>query len=451
MAVARASSGRAAAPAPPAPTSLRTRIARASVALAALALVTSAAVALARFEGRTLTLEGVEVPEGDPEPFVRALADDWYDTELTLDAGSIVVRATRRELGGRVDVERAIRELRAARGHAPIWTRAWALATDRDRRFTFARAVDHDAVHAYAEALRRRAEVRPLPATREGGGGRPGVTVNLSGAAAAIRDALLHDRLVVALPAVRIEPPVRTPPSLRSARFDAIVAEHETRYASTGELSGRANNIELAARLLDGTLIEPHGELSFNEIVGPRTYDRGFSPAVELTRGGRRTEGIGGGICQVAATLHAAAFFGGFEILEHHPHTRESSYIEAGLDAAVSWPNKDLRIRNPHPFYVRVLARAYRGSLRIALMGARRAPRVEWSTRVLQRIRRGVERIEERGLPAGEFEVLDEGEDGSVLARTRTIHWPQGPVTETVELRYPVVHRLVRAAPGAAL
>ncbi|MBZ0121404.1 MAG: VanW family protein, partial [Sandaracinaceae bacterium] len=165
-------------------------------------------------------------------------------------------------------------------------------------------------------------------------------------------------------------------------------------------------------------------------------------------RGGRRVDGIGGGICQVAATLHAAALMGGLEILEHHPHTRNSSYIEPGLDAAVSWPAHDLRVRNPYEFSVRVRSSAYQGRLRIELMGARRAPRVEWSARVLSRTPRELERQLDPGLPVGTEDVIDEGEDGCVLERTRTIHWPEGARTERVELRYPTVSRLVRVGPA---
>ncbi len=226
------------------------------------------------------------------------------------------------------------------------------------------------------------------------------------------------------------------------------MAEYETRYGSAGDLWGRANNIELAARALDGRLLEPDEELSFNEVVGERTFERGFSPAVELTGGGRRTQGIGGGVCQVAATLHAAAFFAGFDITEHHPHTRNSSYIEPGLDAAVSWPNKDVRIRNTLPYPVRVRATAYRGRLRVALMGAEHAPRIVWNTRVISTTPRGTERVVIHNLPVGTSEVLDEGEDGTLLERTRTIFWPDGPSTQTDVLRYPVVHRLMHVGPG---
>jgi len=142
-----------------------------------------------------------------------------------------------------------------------------------------------------------------------------------------------------------------------------------------------------------------------------------------------------------------AAFFAGFDVPEHHPHTRNSAYIPAGLDAAVSWPSKDLRVSNPYPFHVRVRATAYRGILRIELMGARRAPRVEGNIRVVQRIRRSTEREVDTNMVLGTEEIVDEGEDGSVMERTRTVDWPDGAVTETVRLRYPVVTRLVRAGP----
>src|SRR5690606_3409069 len=171
MTVARASSpGRVAAAAPPRPTSLRARVARALFGVALLAAVGVFAWQLARFEQRRLTLDGVALPSGDAEPFVRALAADWHATELTLDAGSRVVRASRYELGGRLDVERAVREVRAARGSAPIWERALAMATGRSGQLTFAREVRTEDTHAFVARLRELATVEPVAAAYEGEG-----------------------------------------------------------------------------------------------------------------------------------------------------------------------------------------------------------------------------------------------------------------------------------------
>lgn len=437
--------------APTPPRSLRTsrgQIVKLFAAVATLVALALGTASLAEFERRPLTLGGVELPrEGDPEPFVRELAAQWHETEVTVDAGSRILRATRTELGGDLDVDATVDEVRLARGHGPIWSRVWAFATRADDELRWERTLHQAETQAFAEELRRRASVDATPVHHDGTGGRPGTAVDLIGSVHALSGALRTEAVFVRLPVRRIEAPSRTIADRSQARFGEVVSAHETRYAHFGELQGRAQNIEVATRFLDGAVIEPHGELSFNEIVGERTVERGFATAIELTRGGRRTEGIGGGICQVAATLHAAAFFAGFEIPEHHPHTRNSSYIPAGLDSAVSWPNKDIRILNPHPFHIRVRASAYRGTLRVELMGAERAPRVEWNTRIVHRIPRETEREIDPNLPLGAEEELDSGEDGSVMERTRTVYWSDGPVMETETLRYPVVHRLVRSGP----
>lgn len=399
-------------------------------------------------EALPATLEGEPLPMGDPAPFVRALAAEWHATELSIDAGAMVVRATRREAGGRLDVERTVAEARRARGHAPLHARVLAWLGDEPRELEWRIVRSREETRGFLEELRRRTSVDPEPRTRDGSGGRPGTSVDLVAGVDTVRDALASGALLVRLPVRAIEPPIERIRDPRRARYTEVVAAHETRYAHFGG-AGRAQNIELAARLLDGSTIGSGERLSFNHVVGERTFERGFAPAIELARGGRRTEGIGGGVCQVAATLHAAAFFAGFELVEHHPHTRNSSYIPAGLDTAVSWPNKDLVVQNPHPYPVRVHATAYRGVLRIELMGMERGPRVEWNTRVLRRMRRPTEREIDANLPLGSEEVVDEGEDGSLLERTRTVYWSDGAVTETERLRYPVVSRLVRTGPSA--
>lgn len=400
------------------------------------------------YESQPLTLDGVALPAGDPEPFVRALASEWHATELSIDAGSMVVRASRREAGGRLDVERAVAEARLARGHAPLHSRVLAWLSDDARELDWQVVRSREETRGFLEEVRRRTSVDPEPRSRDGRGGRPGTSLDLVAGVDTVRAAFGSGALLVRLPVRAIEPPTERLLDPRRVRFTEVVAAHETRYAHFGG-AGRAQNIELAARHLDGATVGAGEQLSFNHVVGERTFERGFAPAIELARGGRRTEGIGGGVCQVAATLHAAAFFSGFELVEHHPHTRNSSYIPAGLDTAVSWPNKDLVIQNPYPYPVRVHATAYRGVLRIELMGMERGPRVEWNTRVLRRMRRATEREIDPNLPLGSEEVLDEGEDGSLMERTRTVYWPDGAVTETDRLRYPMVSRLVRTGPAA--
>ncbi|MCA9608054.1 MAG: VanW family protein, partial [Myxococcales bacterium] len=300
------------------PGSLR-RLGTWTAGLAALALLGYGAWALAAFEASPVTVGGVELPrEGDPEPFVRQLAQQWHSTELSIDAGTQIVRATRREIGGTVDVDTAVREARLARGQGPIWSRVAAFVTQEPRAIALSRSVARDEVSTFVEELRRRTVIDPEPRDWDGQGGRSGTGLNIVGASSALTEALLTDALVVRLPVRRIEAPVAPVRSARTARFTEVVSAHETRYAGSGDSVGRARNIELAAQALDGEVIPPRSTLSFNDVVGERTVERGFAPAIELAREGRRVEGIGGGVCQAAATLHAAAFFAGFDIVEHH-------------------------------------------------------------------------------------------------------------------------------------
>ena len=61
--------------------------------------------------------------------------------------------------------------------------------------------------------------------------------------------------------------------------FETTMASYETRYHDVAAHRGRAHNVQLAAAKLDGAIIAPHGRLSFNEHVGPRTAATGFRQA----------------------------------------------------------------------------------------------------------------------------------------------------------------------------
>lgn len=107
----------------------------------------------------------------------------------------------------------------------------------------------------------------------------------------------------------------------------------------------RISNIRLALSSLDGFYLDPGQSFSFNEVVGKRTAERGYKKATAYS-GGKVTEELGGGICQVSTTLFNAAVKADLQIDERHPHSLTVSYVDLGKDAAVDWGNKDLRFTN---------------------------------------------------------------------------------------------------------
>lgn len=152
-----------------------------------------------------------------------------------------------------------------------------------------------------------------------------------------------------------------------------VLASYTTEYPRREV--GRSWNVALAARRLDGATIAPGETLSFNARVGPRGLGEGFRPAPELLDGDR-VVGIGGGVCQVASTLYAAALDAGLVIEARAPHSRAAGYVPAGRDATVSFESGiDLAIRNDLPFAVTLRSRAAGGRLTFEIRGPRPAER----------------------------------------------------------------------------
>ncbi len=108
----------------------------------------------------------------------------------------------------------------------------------------------------------------------------------------------------------------------------------------------RTGNVLLAGDAVNGTVLEPGEEFSFNQTTGERTKARGYGDAPTIS-GGQLVDAPGGGVCQVSTTIYNAALLAGLEIVERHNHTWPLTYAEAGRDATVDWGSKkDLRIRN---------------------------------------------------------------------------------------------------------
>jgi vancomycin resistance protein YoaR len=121
------------------------------------------------------------------------------------------------------------------------------------------------------------------------------------------------------------------------------VSSYSTRF-SNAEV-GRASNIRLATKILNGKTIRPGSEFSFSNTIGPRTANTGFRPAPYI-EGPEKVMVEGGGICLVSSVLYNAVLLAGLKILERHPHSRLVPYLPAGRDATVEANFKDLRFRN---------------------------------------------------------------------------------------------------------
>jgi vancomycin resistance protein YoaR len=109
--------------------------------------------------------------------------------------------------------------------------------------------------------------------------------------------------------------------------------------------SNRIQNVHLMADFIDGTVVEPGEVFSFNDVVGPRTAERGFLEGQEII-GSLVLPSIGGGVCQTATTLFNDAFELGLPILARTNHNLYLAHYPIGRDATVAWGGPDFRFKN---------------------------------------------------------------------------------------------------------
>ena len=133
----------------------------------------------------------------------------------------------------------------------------------------------------------------------------------------------------------------------------------------------RNENIRLACAAINGTIIKPGEEFSFNKMTGNRTTEKGYKPAGAYSNGVVVQE-PGGGVCQVSSTLYNAVVFAGLKTTERHAHTYEPSYVTPGEDAMVSYDGyagPDLRFVNNSKTAVGIKAAYSNQTLTVSIYG----------------------------------------------------------------------------------
>ena len=183
--------------------------------------------------------------------------------------------------------------------------------------------------------------------------------------------------------------------------------------------SNRNNNIRLAINAIDGLVIFPGEEFSFNQATGNRTTERGYLPAGAY-RDGKFVEEPGGGVCQVSSTLYNAIIFSGIKTTERHAHSFEPSYVIPGEDAMVSYDGysgPDLRFINQQSTSVAIRAVFEGTKLTISIVGI---PILEDGVTIAMRSQKTKEYDpptpsyqEDQTLQPGAEQVVQEGVKGS--------------------------------------
>lgn len=107
----------------------------------------------------------------------------------------------------------------------------------------------------------------------------------------------------------------------------------------------RVTNIQAIADAVDGALVLPGETFSLNGHVGERTLEKGYVDAGSIVAG-EIVDTIGGGTSQFTTTMYNTVFWGGYQDVEHKPHSFYFSRYPEGIEATLFWRSIDLKFRN---------------------------------------------------------------------------------------------------------
>lgn len=191
-----------------------------------------------------------------------------------------------------------------------------------------------------------------------------GIKIDEKLAIADVTRAICQGRLMAPLPVIADNPDVA---ASDVSGITTMLARFTTRF-NPGKRE-RTSNLRLAAKSIDGAIIKPGAEFSYNDAVGPRVIERGFKEAIVFVKG-KLEPGVGGGICQVSSTLYNAVLLSGLQVVERHTHSRTVPYVVAGRDATVAYGQRDFRFKNPYQTSIGILTHFGKSSLTVDIYGA---------------------------------------------------------------------------------
>lgn len=209
-----------------------------------------------------------------------------------------------------------------------------------------------------------------------------------------------------------------------------------------GSAAYRVTNVLAGAQRMDGVLIAPDEEFSFNRQLGDVSAETGFVEGYAII--GNRTQlEWGGGVCQDSTTVFRAAFWAGLPITERHAHSFYISWYDRfglgalgdgqGLDAAIFTGVQDLKFVNDTGSWLLMQVEVNEAEqiLTIRLYGTRpeRTVRIE-GPYVSNEVAAPTEAIyiDDPDLPSGTIRQSDTARGGRDVLIYRVVTPADGPV-----------------------
>lgn len=219
---------------------------------------------------------------------------------------------------------------------------------------------------------------------------------------------------------LKITPANKTVANLGEEAFPHTLATYQTNYDAG--YTARSTNLRLASNKINGTVLLPGEEFSFNKVVGKRTVQDGYQNA-PIYENGKVVDGLAGGICQISSTLYNAVLLANLDIVERRNHNFTSTYVPAGRDATVVYGAIDFKFKNSRQYPIKLVSSVSGGIARFEIKGIKEETEYEVKiyTKTTEEIPFQEEIQEDSSIPAGTKQVVQSGHKGLKVSSYRAL------------------------------
>lgn len=276
--------------------------------------------------------------------------------------------------------------------------------------------------------------------------GKPGLRLDESASLGLITSAIQGSNRAVDLPFIEVDSPANEA-TLGQLGIKELISVGRSDYS--GSAAYRITNIGVGMQKLDGILLAPGEEFSFNNNVGDIDAANGFVEGYAIVQNRTQLE-FGGGICQDSTTMYRAAFWAGLPITERKEHRFYISWYDKyaypdgvsgpGMDATIFTGVQDLKFVNDTGNWLLIETSADHGRTlaEVRIYGTKPNRTVEASWQVVKRVPAPTapRYIPDRAIPPGGRKQTDTARGGMTIEVYRTI-------TENGVARKPELFRTV--------
>jgi vancomycin resistance protein YoaR len=262
--------------------------------------------------------------------------------------------------------------------------------------------------------------------------GTPGIRVDEQQAFNSVIAAITSNNRSVSLPTTEVAPAV-TEENLNQIGINELVSVGRSDFS--GSAAYRIHNVVRGMEILNGILIAPGEEFSFNDNIGNIDASNGFVEGYAIVQNRTQLE-YGGGICQDSTTVFRAAFWAGLPITERWTHSYYISWYDRyglgaygdgmGLDAAIFTGALDLKFVNDtgNWLLLQAWANPTSGVAQVELYGTKPNRTVEIKHSIYDRIPAPTDPVyvPDREQPVGTQKQTDTARGGMTIDVQRTIY-----------------------------